>query len=88
MPIVRVNEKGEKIPDEVEVFVKDSIRKSEEREEAREAEKRRTLKNVSVFAGIGTLAATGIYCFVSQDLGIFMAVVSSTVASILNLYAD
>ena len=88
MPIVRMNEKGEKIPDEVEVFVKESIKKSEEREALRDVRKKQRLRDVSKFVLVGSVASAVLFYFVSPDLGIFAAVLSSSSASILNLWAD
>ena len=88
MPIVRMNEKGEKIPDDIAIFVKESIKKSEEREALRDIRKKESVKNASMFVLAAAAASVGLFYFVSADLGILTAVLASSSASILNLWSD
>ena len=88
MPIVRLNEKGEKIPDEVEVFVREMIEKSETKDTVRKEEKAKKLRLGSYVVAAGSVAALALYQFSSVDLGLLVAILSSSVASTLNLWAD
>ena len=88
MPIVRVDEKGKKVPDQIEVYLKEFIEKSEKKEEERVAAKREGLKSVALFLTVCNAASLGLFYLFSPDVGIFTAVLASSVASVLNLYTD
>ena len=80
MPIVRMNEKGQKIPDNAEILLKENLEKA--------AAKSRHIRTVSGLTLAGSLASVALFYFASPDIGILCAVLSSSVSTILNLYAD
>ena len=88
MPIVRMNEKGEKIPDEIEVFVREVIEKNEAKDRIREEVKTKKLRRGSYVVAAGSVVAVALYQFAYADLGILVAILSSSVASTLNLWSD
>ena len=88
MPLVRVDDKGKKVPQEVEVYLREYLEKSEKRQEEKDRVKRDKLKSLVLFLSFCSVASVGLFYFVSHDVGIFTAILSTSASSVLNLYSD
>ena len=85
MPIVRIDNKGEVISDEVQKYVQDKLDKLSSDLEARQTLRRRNAKIAGSCVLVGMTAAA--YVFLNHDplTGIFCGLVPICVAGVLNL---
>lgn len=88
MPLVRVDDKGKKVPQEVEVYLREYLAKTEERQDAKDRAKKAKLKSAVLLLSLCSAASVGLFYFVSHDVGIFTAVLATSASSVLNLYSD
>ena len=80
MPIQRINDEGQIVPDDSAVLL------SEYRQRVETKDKRVKILSLAICAG--TVASAAVFHFVSQELGIFTAVAFANLTAAVNLYLD
>lgn len=80
MPIQRINDQGEIVPDKAEVLLEENRQRSER--------KQKRVKILSLAITAGTLAGAAVFHFASENLGLLVAVAFANAASAVNLYLD
>ncbi len=80
MPIQRINDQGEIVPDKAEVLLEENRQRSER--------KQKRVKILSLTIAAGTLAGAAVFHFASESLGLLVAVAFANAASAVNLYLD
>ena len=80
MPIQRIDDKGQIVPDKAEVLLEESRQRLKD--------KKKRVKVLSLSIAAGTLAGAAIFHFTSEGLGLLIAVAFANAASAVNLYLD